>query len=72
MNNNFPNSPSANALEQLLLKKLMNKQVQVFLMTGLKLLGELYQLDDMVIALKNSQGNIQMIYKHAISTIQGA
>lgn len=68
MSNNISN----NNLEQLLLKDLMTKQVQVFLMSGLKLLGELYQLDDNIIALKNGQGIIQMIYKHAISTIQRA
>ncbi|HEW97125.1 MAG: RNA chaperone Hfq [Candidatus Parabeggiatoa sp. nov. 3] len=41
--------------------------VSIFLVSGIKLQGEVESFDQFVILLKNSVS--QMIYKHAISTI---
>ena len=43
-------------------------QVSIFLLSGIKLQGEIYAFDPFVIVLF-SHGSHQMIYKHAISTI---
>jgi host factor-I protein len=43
-------------------------QVSVFLLSGIKLQGEIQSFDPFVIVL-GSHGGHQMIYKHAISTI---
>ena len=42
-------------------------QVSIFLVNGIKLLGQIDSFDQYVIILKNTVN--QMVYKHAISTI---
>ncbi len=44
-------------------------QVSIFLVSGIKLQGEIESFDQFVILLKNKTSPSQMIYKHAISTI---
>ena len=43
--------------------------VNVFLINGRKLQGEIDAFDSFVVFLKNDENGLQMIYKHAISTI---
>tara|TARA_B100001142_G_scaffold325876_2_gene380294 strand:- start:709 stop:927 length:219 start_codon:yes stop_codon:yes gene_type:complete len=45
-----------------------NKQVTVFLISGIKLEGTISSFDTNTLTLKGSN-NIQLVYKHAISTI---
>ena len=45
-----------------------HKQVTVFLISGIKLEGTISSSDTNTITLKGSN-NIQLVYKHAISTI---
>ena len=53
-------------IEQLTKSK---KQVTIFLMTGIKLTGEIIASDENVIIITSAKSDAQMIYKHAISTI---
>ena len=45
-----------------------NKHVTVFLISGIKLEGTISSTDNMTLTLKGNN-NIQLVYKHAISTI---
>ncbi len=45
-----------------------NKHVTVFLISGIKLEGTITSFDNMTLTLKGIN-NIQLVYKHAISTI---
>tara|TARA_B100001540_G_scaffold313579_1_gene336774 strand:- start:946 stop:1164 length:219 start_codon:yes stop_codon:yes gene_type:complete len=45
-----------------------SKQVTVFLISGIKLEGTISSFDTNTLTLKGSN-NIQLVYKHAISTI---
>tara|TARA_B100001113_G_scaffold267388_1_gene222153 strand:- start:1536 stop:1754 length:219 start_codon:yes stop_codon:yes gene_type:complete len=45
-----------------------SKQVTVFLISGIKLEGTISSFDSNTLTLKGSN-NIQLVYKHAISTI---
>lgn len=42
--------------------------VQIFLVNGIRLVGQLEAFDTYIVLLKN-EGNYQGIYKHAISTV---
>jgi host factor-I protein len=67
MENNFMNK--GQSLQDPFLNALRREHVPVsiFLVSGIKLQGEVESFDQFVILLKNSVS--QMIYKHAISTI---
>ncbi|MDR0235121.1 RNA chaperone Hfq [Acinetobacter sp.] len=43
--------------------------VYIFLVNGIKLQGHIESFDPYVLLLKNSVGQIQIIYKHSISTV---
>lgn len=64
-----------NIVEDQLLVEFIDKSVDVniFLLTGIKLTGIIKSMDDVVIVLKNSSKNhsegYQIIYKQSISTI---
>ena len=45
-----------------------NKHVTIFLISGIKLEGTITSADNMTLTLKGIN-NIQLVYKHAISTI---
>lgn len=45
-----------------------NVQVNVYLVSGIKLTGYIESFDQFVVVLRDSKNN-QMIYKHAISTV---
>ena len=57
------------SLQDSFLNELRKKSVAVsiYLVSGIKLQGEIDSFDQFVIFLKNS--SVQMIYKHAIATI---
>ena len=61
-----------NSLQERYLNQLRkeNVPVSVYLVSGIKLQGEIESFDQFSILLKNSVS--QMVYKHAISTIQPA
>lgn len=61
-----------NSLQERYLNQLRkeNVPVSVYLVSGIKLQGEIEYFDQFSILLKNSVS--QMVYKHAISTIQPA
>ncbi len=46
-----------------------NAQVSIFLMSGVQLRGQVKSFDSFTVLLVND-GRSQLIYKHAISTIQ--
>lgn len=59
-------------IQGLYLKKLLEDKIQVslYLINGIKLLGQVASFDDTVILLKDNKNTTeQLIYKHAISTI---
>jgi host factor-I protein len=43
--------------------------VFIFLVNGIKLQGHIESFDAYVVLLKNASGQIQVIYKHSISTV---
>ncbi|ATZ62893.1 RNA chaperone Hfq [Acinetobacter bereziniae] len=43
--------------------------VYIFLVNGIKLQGHIESFDPYVVLLKNTMGQIQIIYKHSISTV---
>lgn len=47
-----------------------NVPVNVYLVNGIKLTGQIEAFDQFVIVLKNASS--QMVYKHAVSTVQPA
>ena len=59
-----------NSLQEPYLNQLRKEKVpvSVYLVSGIKLQGEIESFDQFSILLKNSVS--QMVYKHAISTIQ--
>ena len=59
-----------NSLQERYLNQLRKEKVpvSVYLVSGIKLQGEIESFDQFAILLKNSVS--QMVYKHAISTIQ--
>ena len=61
-----------NSLQEPYLNQLRKEKVPVsiYLVSGIKLQGEIESFDQFSILLKNSVS--QMVYKHAISTIQPA
>ena len=61
-----------NSLQEPYLNQLRKEKVpvSVYLVSGIKLQGEIETFDQFSILLKNSVS--QMVYKHAISTIQPA
>ena len=61
-----------NSLQEPYLNQLRKEKVpvSVYLVSGIKLQGEIESFDQFSILLKNSVS--QMVYKHAISTIQPA
>ena len=61
-----------NSLQERYLNQLRKESVpvSVYLVSGIKLQGEIESFDQFSILLKNSVS--QMVYKHAISTIQPA
>ncbi len=63
--NNKKSSLQERYLNQLRKEKV---QVSVYLVSGIKLQGQIESFDQFAILLKNSVS--QMVYKHAISTIQ--
>lgn len=47
-----------------------NQQVSIYLVNGVQLRGQVKAFDNFTVLLEND-GRTQLIYKHAISTIQG-
>lgn len=44
--------------------------VSLYLINGIKLIGQIAKFDDQIVLLKDNKNNFeQLIYKHAISTI---
>lgn len=59
-------------IEQQYLKQLLDEKIQVslYLINGIKLIGQVASFDNLVIVLKDGKNTTeQLIYKHAISTI---
>lgn len=48
----------------------VGKPVTVFLVNGIRLVGKLRQFDQFCLLLEGADGVSQLIFKHAISTIQ--
>ncbi|MDQ2948127.1 MAG: RNA chaperone Hfq [Acidobacteriota bacterium] len=64
-----PRSARGQSLQDLFLEALRRDQilVSIFLVNGIKLLGQIEYFDQFSVMLKNATG--QVIFKHAISTI---
>ncbi len=60
----------ASAMQDLFLEALRasGTKVSVFLVNGIRLIGIIEQIDAYVVGLK-AGSNLQMVYKHAISTV---
>ena len=64
-----------NNIQQMLLKEFKEKggEINIYLITGIKLTGIIKAFDDTVLILKNSSKNnsegFQMVYKQSISTL---
>lgn len=64
-----------NNIQQMLLKEFKEKgsEVNIYLITGIKLTGIIKAFDDSILILKNSSKNnsegFQMVYKQSISTL---
>ena len=58
-----------NNLQDEFLEDLIDSLVCVFLTNGVKLTGNLIKSDDECLTLTTSSNNIQLVYKHAISTV---
>ncbi len=60
-----------NHIEQLFLNNLLNKKqvVQIYLATGIKMVGTILGSDEFTILLSTKTFGLQMFYKHAITTI---
>ena len=58
-----------NNLQNEFLEELTDSLVCVFLTNGVKLTGNLIKSDDECLTLTTSGGDIQLVYKHAISTV---
>ena len=58
-------------LQDPLLNSLRKKHIPVFifLTNGIKLQGHIESFDSYVVLLRNSVGQMQIIYKHSISTV---
>ena len=62
-----------NAVQQQFIQKIIedNKSVNVFLVNGIKLQGVIQDQDVLTLVVGGNKGNSsQLVYKHAISTIQ--
>jgi len=46
-----------------------DQTVSIFLVNGIRLIGQVCAFDQYVVNLKNVSGGVQMVYKHAISTV---
>ena len=64
------NMPALNIQDNILQSlKNKNEQIKIFLMKGFQIQGTVLDFDTFVILLE-SEGKKQLIYKHAISTVQ--
>lgn len=73
-NNSFKNKPakkSPSYIQDNILKDLIGEQkpVTMILMNGFQMNGKIISYDQYVINFKTSNGNNNMVFKHAISTI---
>lgn len=49
--------------------KSKNQRVQIYLMGGIKLIGEIKSFDDYTVAITTKEYGVQIVYKHSITTI---
>jgi host factor-I protein len=61
--------PPKNQTEMLDLVRADGSQVAIFLVNGIRLVGQVEAFDQYIVVLRSSKGT-QTIYKHAISTVQ--
>lgn len=61
---------AVNALQAAFLCHHLNKVVSVFLINGIRLVGKLKQFDQFTLLLEDKEGTRQLVFKHAVSTIQ--
>lgn len=59
-------------LQQAYLDRLSGAQTEVFLMSGVRLSGRLIAHDRYTLALRTPDGALQLVYKHALSSLSGA
>jgi host factor-I protein len=65
--------PASNVLQANFLGKLIGHTVTVYLVNGIRLSGQLQQMDQYTLLLGGAEGGPpQLVFKHAISTIQPA
>ena len=65
--------PASNALQATFLGNLIGHLVTVYLVNGIRLSGQLQQMDQYTLLLGGTEGGPpQLVFKHAISTIQPA
>ncbi len=62
----------ANALQAAFLTGNLGKPVSVFLINGIKLVGNLRQFDQFTLLLEGPDGIRSMVFKHAVTTITPA
>jgi host factor-I protein len=61
--------PPKNQTEMLASVRADGSQVAIFLVNGIRLVGQIEAFDQYIVVLRSSAGT-QTIYKHAISTVQ--
>lgn len=68
------NEHNAGHVEQIFLENLKSKQqvVQIYLIGGIKMIGTIKSYDDFTILISARSFGMQMLYKHAITTISAA
>ena len=65
--------PAPNALQASFLGNFIGQMVTVYLVNGIRLAGQLQQMDQYTLLLGGADGGPpQLVFKHAISTIQPA
>ena len=57
------------SIQEKFLKSTTKNWVKVFLLSGVKLEGNLIESDDECLTLSSSKNNTQLIYKHAVATV---
>ena len=68
-----PHAPTpGEGMQQVYLDRVTGGEIEVFLTSGVRLTGQLISHDRYTLVLQGQDGQLQMVYKHALSSLSGA
>lgn len=68
-----PHTPTqGEGMQQVFLDRVTGGEIEVFLTSGVRLTGRLIAHDRYTLVLQGQDGQLQLVYKHALSSLSGA